>query len=90
MADPRVVAVRADELVGVGTCTSIDEAFEDAELIEALDQAGVKTPEQAVQGARDLEERWLERGLDARWGEDDDPQLLLYNEFVKKRKELER
>ncbi len=90
MSDPRVVAVRADELVGLGTCTSVDEAFEDPELVAHLDGMDVKTPQGAVKEMRDMEELWLEQGLNARWGEEDDPQKVAYDSFIKKRKELER
>lgn len=90
MSDPRVEAVRADELVGLGSCTSMDEAFTDAELIAHLDGMDVSTPAGAIKEARDMEELWLEQGLNARWGEDDDPQKVAYDSFIKRRKELER
>ena len=41
LADPRVAAIRADEKVGRGSCSAIDEAFTDAELTAWLDEAGV-------------------------------------------------
>lgn len=75
LADLRVQAVRADKLVGEGSCTSIDECLEHDELLQALDEAGVTTPKGAVEWARKDEGLWLEKASDARAGEDDDPQL---------------
>jgi len=80
--DPRVKAVREDALVGRGTCTSIDECHSDEELAEQLDEYNILTPHAAVKWAREGEEMWLERGLNQRWGADDDPQLLMYNEWM--------
>ncbi len=90
MSDPRVSAVRADELVGLGSCTSMDEAFTDEELAAHMNYMGVTTTEEAIREARDMEELWLEQGLNQRWGEDDDPQKVAYDSFIKRRKELER
>jgi hypothetical protein len=70
-----VAAIRADRLVGTGTCTSIDECWEDSELREALSRDGVTTATGAVEWARKAEGLWLEQACNARWGEDDDPQL---------------
>ena len=80
--DPRVKAVREDTLVGRGTCTSIDECHSDEGLAEQLDEYNILTPRAAVKWAREGEEMWLERGLNQRWGADDDPQLLMYEEWM--------
>jgi hypothetical protein len=87
--DPRVVAVRADRLVGHGTCSSIDECYSDQELLEALDESEVKTPEDAIKWAREGEGLHLEKGLNQRWGEDNDPQLLNWKEWNDRLKEEE-
>jgi hypothetical protein len=75
-SDPRVVAIREHPKVGRGTCTSIDECFGDSELAEFLDECDVKTVKAAVAFALDTEGLYLEQAANARWGEDDDPQLL--------------
>ncbi len=74
MRDPRVEAIRKDELVGEGTCTTVDEALEDGELLELLDQGKVTTPEAAVEWARDFEGLQKEQATNFRWGEDSDPE----------------
>lgn len=84
MRDPRVEAIRTDSLVGEGSCASIDECFEDDELVELLDLASVKTPLEAVKWARKNEGLSVEQGLNARWGEDDDPQLKAHEEWKQK------
>jgi len=79
--DERVKAIRNDALVGRGTCSSIDECYDDSELAQQLDDYSIHTPAAAVKWARESEGLWLEQGLNQRWGEDDDPQLLAYNEW---------
>lgn len=80
-----VKAIRSDKLVGRGSCTSVDECWEDSELIEALERANITTIDGAVRWARNQEGMFLEQGLNCRWGEDDDEQLLAYNEYQEKR-----
>jgi hypothetical protein len=93
MADEKlkqaVEAIRNDELVGRGSCTSIDECYSDDELSEELLRAGATTIEQAVKWARDSEGLWLEQACNARWGEDDDPQLVDLHEWGEKRQSIE-
>ena len=79
--DERLKAIRNDGLVGRGTCSSIDECYDDIELIQQLDDNKLHTPAAAVKWARESEGLWVEQGLNQRWGEDDDPQLLAYNEW---------
>lgn len=80
--DKRVEAIRNDMLVGHGSDTSTEMCYTDEELVEELDKLNIQTPRAAVKWAREGEEMWLEQGLNCRWGEDDDPQLLLYNEWM--------
>jgi hypothetical protein len=86
MSDPRVEAIRANPLVGRGSCSRIDECMSDDEVLEHVKDLDV---DKAVVWALDDEELWLEQGLNQRWGEDDDPQLLTYNDFIARRKEAE-
>ena len=77
----RVDAIRNHHRVGRGTCTSVDECWSDKEIIEHLDDMGILTEDGAVKWALEQEGMWLEQGLNARWGEDDDPQLLAWQEW---------
>ena len=79
--DAMVAAIRADKLVGDGSCSSIDESMDDADIISGLVVNNVRSAKEAVRWARVEEQLWLERGLNTRWGEDDDPQLKAYREF---------
>lgn len=65
-----VEAVRADRCVGRGSCTSVDETLEDAELLEVLGDCS--SPQDAVAKARRMEVQWLDRALDAEadWARD--------------------
>ena len=74
--DKQIEAIRSDALVGRGTCTSVDEASPDEELIAELDEYNILTPRAAVKWAREGEEMWLARGLNQRWGADADPHLV--------------
>jgi hypothetical protein len=76
--DPRVAAIRADKKVGKGSCTSIDECYDDAEIVEYLDKLKFVTIESAIKWAYDSEGLWLEQGLNQRWGEDSDQQLEMW------------
>jgi hypothetical protein len=82
--DARVEAIRASELVGIGSCTSIDECWSDQMLILAMNEDRVLLPDDAVKWACEQEGLHLEQGLNQRWGESDDPQLLAYQEFKQK------
>lgn len=88
--DKRVLAIRADKLVGRGTCSAVDECMSDSELTAMLDECGITTVKNAVKFARDHEQIHLEQGLNARWGEDDDPQLTDYRDFKDRRKDDEK
>lgn len=61
--DPRVEAIRKNQTVGAGSCSSTDECWTDAELIADLDRDRVKTPDDAVQWAIGFEQ--LRREVDA-------------------------
>ena len=79
--DERVKAIRNDALVGRGTCSSIDECYDDSELAQQLDDYSIHTPVAAVKWARESEGLRVEDALNYRWGEDDDPQLTAYYEW---------
>ena len=77
----RVTAIRNHPRVGRGTCTSVDECWEDREIIEFLDENNITTEEGAIEWALEQEGLFLEQGLNQRWGEDDDPQLAAWREW---------
>jgi hypothetical protein len=80
--DPRVKAIRDDVLVGSSTASVFEYCYSDEELAEELDRYNILTPREAVQYARDGQEMHLEQGLNQRWGEDDDPELLAYRRWM--------
>ncbi len=88
LLDPRVAAIRADKAVGEGTCSSIDECYEHHELLERLDENGVKTPKEAVKWARDVDGLHWENGLNQMSGEPetDDPIRAMHTESVARNK----
>ena len=77
--DKRVKAIREDKRIGRGTCSTIDECYDDSDLIELLDEYDVKYPIDAVKWAIVHERLWRGKALDCRWGEDSDPELEWYN-----------
>lgn len=85
MADERVEAIRAHPLVGRGSCSRLAECVSDQEIADELDDLMITDPAKAVEWALDDEELWLEQGLNQRWGEADDPQLLDYRRFKEAR-----
>lgn len=86
--DALVAAVRNDPVVGRNTCSVIDECYAAGELAHALHAYGIKTVPEALKWAREVEQRDLERALDCRWGEDDDPELGSYEHFKRKCEEF--
>lgn len=50
-----VDAIRADSVVGCGTCSTIDEAFTEAELIAFIGENGCRSTSGAVKAAREFE-----------------------------------
>ena len=79
--DSRVMAIRADALVGANTCSVVDEAMSDEELMQSLTESGIGSPADAVAWARDLEGLQMDRMMDHRWGEDDDPEFAIKAEW---------
>ena len=77
----RIAAIRNHPKVGRGTCTSVDECWDDKDIIEFLDDNNVTTEEGAIEWAMEQEGLFLEQGLNCRWGEDDDPQLIAWREW---------
>jgi hypothetical protein len=59
----------------------VDECWDDKDIIEFLDDNGIQTGEGAIEWALEQEGLHLEQGLNQRWGEDDDPQLIAWNKW---------
>lgn len=83
-----IAAIRADKVVGVNTCSVVDECYSKEELEQALRSYQIGNVQAAVKWARDLEQSQLERALDCRWGDDDDPELVNYAAFKKQCEEF--
>ena len=84
MKDDRVLAIRDCPVVGRGSCSSIDECYDDSDLIKMLNEDNIESKKAAKNWALDHESLWLEQGLNCRWGDDDDSQLLIWNDFKAK------
>lgn len=78
-----VSAIRNNAKVGTGSCTSVDECWSDKEIADELNSLGILTEEGAVEWALGVEGIFLEKGLNQRFGLDDDPQLLAWQEWNK-------
>jgi hypothetical protein len=74
-------AIRSNELVGRGSCSTIDECMTDSEIAAALQDDGVKTVKGALKWALDIEGLAIENALNYRWGADDDPEVETFNRF---------
>lgn len=84
MNDLRVKAIREDSIVGDNTMSSVEMCRTDRELVEELDRDKITTTTEALKWAWEAEELYLEIGLNQRWGEDSDPELLAYKDFQEK------
>ena len=83
--DVRVIAIRADSLIGNDSYSFIDECLSATNIVEELDAANIESPVDAIRHFITAQGYQYERGLDARAGNDNDPELLLFNEWEKKR-----
>jgi len=85
-----IEAIRNDDLVGQGTCSVVDECYDDEAIVMLFDFNARTTPKQAIKSARESQLLHLEMGLNARYGSDDDPELKAYNEFKKAMKQTKK
>lgn len=46
--DERVLAIRADTLIGVDTCSFIDDCLDAIDIVETLDRENIDTPVDAI------------------------------------------
>jgi len=80
-----IEAIRNDPHVGRTTQSAIQMCDTDDEIAEMLVDAKISTVENALKWAYFSQTMWLEQNLNARPGEDDDPQLIEYNEWKSKK-----
>jgi hypothetical protein len=76
-----VDAVRSNTLIGRQTCSIASECYSDEDLIEKFKEENLTTPEEAVEWAIDVEGLHKEQALNARWGEDSDPEVKMSAEW---------
>jgi len=83
--DPRVLAIRADALIGNDSCSFIDECLGAFDIVDALDKWNIFEPRESVKTFIKAQTDQYERGLNARAGNDDDSELIQYNEWIRRR-----
>lgn len=74
-----IQAIRTDRRVGRGSCTSIDECYDDAELVARFGH--LTTVKAVLAAACEAEDVHIDRTLDARFGDDDDVELKIAAEW---------
>ncbi len=83
-----VCAIRDSRLVGTGSCTVIDECYEDSDISEALQRLKITTVAGALEWAIDVCDLYIEQALNCRFGDGDDPQLAMAEEWDAAKKNL--
>jgi hypothetical protein len=61
--DTRVAAIRADEKIGRGTCSVIDECYTDAEIVKLADERCIGLAD-AVTEFRKIHDAWHDHAED--------------------------
>lgn len=79
--DERVRAIRADALIGEHSCSFVDECLIAFDIVEELDRLNIETPLDTIKHYIKAQDRQYEQGLNARAGNDDDPELIQYHEW---------
>ena len=78
--DPRVRAIRKDSNIGSGSCSTIDECWEDGEILEFLLSNSIKNVKDAVDWAYEQEGLFREQGTNCSSGEPDCHLIQSYKE----------
>lgn len=91
MTEPELVrAIREHPLVGRGSCTSVDECYDDRDLWAAFGPAaGNHTIEAALADVIGSEDLQMDKMLDQRWGEDSDVELRIAADWERRKTESE-
>ena len=76
-----VEAIRNDKRVGRGSCTYIDECWDDKDILKFLKDKGVTTEAGAVIWAHDTEGLILDQGAQCTSGEPDCPLVKAAKEW---------
>ena len=64
--DPRIELIRSDGTIGHGTCSAVDEAMTDEEIIELLDSLGITDPSEALTHMQEGEQTFQDYAEDIR------------------------
>jgi hypothetical protein len=77
-----VDAIRNHPLIGRGSCTTIDECYDANEIWEKFGlPGGYGSIEAAIAAAIKSEDLHMEKALDCRFGDDDDAELKINDEW---------
>ena len=76
-----IKAIRDNDRIGAGSCSVVDECYSNEEIAIVLEEQGITEPQDAIDWALDVEGLAKESALNARWGEDDDPALLDWQDW---------
>jgi len=76
-----IEAIRNDKRVGRGSCTYIDECYDDKDIVEYLKDGGVTTEAGALAWAYDTEGLILDQGAQCTSGEPDCPLVRAAKEW---------
>ena len=76
-----IEAIRSDKRVGIGSCTYIDECWDDADITKALEESSITTADGALEWAYDTEGLIRDRGSDCTGGEPNCPLVKAANEW---------
>lgn len=74
-------AIRNHKLVGRGSCTVVDECYSDRYIARELETYKVETIDGAIAYAINEQSGFLEAGLNQRFGDEGDPQLVEWKEW---------
>lgn len=81
-----VSAIRENRLVGRGSCMTIDECYDDSELVQALTEEHCTTVEGAIKWAVEMSDLHVEQMLNCRFGDDDDVELKISAEWEERKR----
>lgn len=80
-----VSVIRNDKNVGSGTCSTLDECFDDAELVAKFGHLDSELA--VIRAAYEHEDRQIGRMLDQRFGSDDDAELAIAKDWKARTKD---
>ena len=84
--DEMVAAILADPNVGKGTASVVSECYEVSDFKSAFKEENIKSVQEALDWAYEVEGLEREKGLNQRWGDDTDWQLEHYKDWQDKKR----